>query len=311
MAMDADDEEVDAAASSVGALHMNPFRSNGGAGLARAPWSQQQTMAAFAKHVRITLLLALVVKACDQDHHMVVVLTMKKDGLVLPGSCQEGRPAHAPVQSAAVLTDKCCVTLSVTQAPQANRACPSVWQAQLISELVGDLASASIEEIIIDSCQDSGHTSAWALLAGVQLVARALNRMVATAKAFDGNEARIWTSFVLYSRLISLTTGNLCHCKLLVHDALTHSADTSAIRVVRWFRERWLSYTLLPQHAPLSTRDDMLFLVVDEASVTRFLQLQITGLCDSALTLAHSILGWPVQDVTPEYENSRNKLSLS
>jgi hypothetical protein len=29
--MDADDEEVDAAASSVGALHMNPFRSNGGA----------------------------------------------------------------------------------------------------------------------------------------------------------------------------------------------------------------------------------------------------------------------------------------
>ena len=37
MAMDADDEEVDAAASSVGALHMNPFRSNGGAGWARAP----------------------------------------------------------------------------------------------------------------------------------------------------------------------------------------------------------------------------------------------------------------------------------
>jgi len=42
MAMDADDEEVDAAASSVGALHMNPFRSNGGAELARAPWSRQQ-----------------------------------------------------------------------------------------------------------------------------------------------------------------------------------------------------------------------------------------------------------------------------
>ena len=37
MAMDADDEEVDAAASSVGALRMNPFRSDGGAGLACVP----------------------------------------------------------------------------------------------------------------------------------------------------------------------------------------------------------------------------------------------------------------------------------
>ena len=35
--MDADDEEVDAAASSVGALHINPFRRNGGAELARSP----------------------------------------------------------------------------------------------------------------------------------------------------------------------------------------------------------------------------------------------------------------------------------
>ena len=34
--MDADDEEVDAA-NSVGTLHMNPFRSDGGAGLACVP----------------------------------------------------------------------------------------------------------------------------------------------------------------------------------------------------------------------------------------------------------------------------------
>ena len=63
MAMDADDEEVDAAAISVAALHMNPFRSSGGAGLARAPWSRQQATAAFATHVGIALSLALGAKA--------------------------------------------------------------------------------------------------------------------------------------------------------------------------------------------------------------------------------------------------------
>ena len=55
----------------------------------------------------------------------------------------------------------------------------------------------------------------------------------------------------------------------------------------------------------------MLFLVVDEASVDRFLQLQTTGLCDSAPTSAHSILGRSVRGATPEYENSRNESSLS
>ena len=107
--MDADDPEVDAAASSVGALHMKPFRSNGSAGLARAPWSRQQSTAVFAKHVQIALSLALGAKACDEDHHMVVVLAMKKEGLVLPGSRQEGRPAHVPVRSAAGATDERCV----------------------------------------------------------------------------------------------------------------------------------------------------------------------------------------------------------
>jgi len=82
-----------------------------------------------AKHVRIALSLALGAKAGDQDRHMVVVLAMKKDGLVLPGSRQEGRLAHAPVRSAAVATDQCCVALAVTQAPRADRACPSVWPA--------------------------------------------------------------------------------------------------------------------------------------------------------------------------------------
>jgi len=106
-----ENQERKKAASSVGALHINPFRSNGGAGLARAPWSRQQATSASAKHVRIALSLALGVKAGDQDHHMVVALAMKKDGLVLPGSRQEGRPAHAPVQSAAVATDQCCVAL--------------------------------------------------------------------------------------------------------------------------------------------------------------------------------------------------------
>ena len=51
----------------------------------------------------------------------------------------------------------------------------------------------------------------------------------------------------------------------------------------------------------------MLFLVVDEASVAHFLQLQTTGLCDSAPTSAHSILGRPVRGATPEYGNSRNE----
>ena len=94
--------------------------------------------------------------------------------------------------------------------------------------------------------------------------------------------------------------GNLSHRNLVVHDAMAHPADTSAIRVVGQFRARWLSYALLPQHAPLSTRDGMLFVVVDEASVARFVQLQTTGLCDSALTSAHSILGRPVRGATPE-----------
>jgi len=114
-----------------------------------------------------------------------------------------------------------------------------VWPARLIYELVEDFAGAALEEeIVIDSRRDCGRASAWAQLAGVPLVARALNRMVAPTEAFDGNEARFGTSFVPYSGLISLATGNLCHRKLLVHDALTHSADTSAIRVVGRFRAR-------------------------------------------------------------------------
>jgi len=82
-------------------------------------------------------------KAGNQDHHMVVVLAMKKDGRVLPGSRQEGLPAHAPVRSAAVATDECCVALAFTQAPRADRTCPSVWPSQLIFELVGDFASGA------------------------------------------------------------------------------------------------------------------------------------------------------------------------
>ena len=93
-AADADNEEVDAAASSVGPLHMNPFRSSGGVGSARAPWSWQQATAAFATHVNNALSLALGAKAINQDHHMVVVLAMKKDGLVLSVNRQEGRPAR-------------------------------------------------------------------------------------------------------------------------------------------------------------------------------------------------------------------------
>ena len=146
------------------------------------------------------------------------------------------------------------------------------------------------------------------------MVARALNRMGAPAQAFDGKEARFGTSFALYSGLFSLTSGNLYHRKLLVHDATTHSlnsADSRAVRVVGRFRARWLSHALLPQYEPLSTRYDMLFLVVDEVSVARFVQLQTTGLCDSAPTSAHSILGRPLRGATPEYENSRNESSLS
>jgi len=55
----------------------------------------------------------------------------------------------------------------------------------------------------------------------------------------------------------------------------------------------------------------MLFLVFDKASVVRFLQIQNIGLCDSAPTSAHSILGRPVRGATPEYENNRNESSLS
>ena len=94
---------------------------------------------------------------------MAVVLAMKKDGLVLPCSRQEGRPAHAPVRSAAVATDECCVALAFTQAPRANCACPSVWPAQLIYELVEDFAGAAIEEeIVIDNRRDSGRVAATA-----------------------------------------------------------------------------------------------------------------------------------------------------
>jgi len=175
-----------------------------------------------------------------------------------------------------------------------------VCTAQLISKLVRDFASAVIEENVIDSRHDAGCASAWALRAGVPLVARALHKMVAPPKACDGDETRFGTSFVLYSGLISLATGNLSHRKLAVHDVMTHPADTSAIRVVGRFRARWLSYALLSQHALFSTRDDVLFLVVDEASVNDFLPLQTTGLCDSALTSAHSILGRPVRGATPE-----------
>ena len=116
--MDADDEELDAAANSVGALHMNPFRSNGGAELARAPWSRQQATAAFTTHVGSALSLALGAEAGDKQHLMAVVLAVKTDGLVPPGSRQEGRPAHASGRSAAVATDECCVALAFTQAPR-------------------------------------------------------------------------------------------------------------------------------------------------------------------------------------------------
>ena len=84
-----------------------------------------------------------------------------------------------------------------------------MWPVQLIFELVGDFASAAIEDIVIDSRLDAGRASAWALRAGVPPVARALDKMVAPAKAFDGNEARFGTSFVL--------SGNLNHRKLVVH----------------------------------------------------------------------------------------------
>jgi len=47
--------------------------------------------------------------------------------------------------------------------------------------------------------------------------------------------------------------GNLSHHNLVVHDAMAHPADTSAIRVVGRFRERWLSYALLPEHAPANS----------------------------------------------------------
>jgi len=172
------------------------------------------------------------------------------------------------------------------------------------------LCQRVIEEIVIDSCLDAGCVS-WALRTGVPPVARALNKMVASVKVFVHNEERFGTSFVLYSGLISFATGNLSHHKLVVHDAMAHPADTSVIQVVGWFRAHWLSYALLTEHTPLSTRDDVLFLVVDKASVNCFLQLQTTWLCDSAPTSAHSILGRPVRDATPEYENSRNESSLS
>jgi len=104
-----------------------------------------------------------------------------------------------------------------------------VWPEQLIFELVGGFPSAVVEEIVIDSRLDSGRVLAWALLGGVQLVARVLNKMVAPAEAFDDNEIRFGTSFVLYSGLISRATGNLTSRNLVVHDAMVHPADTSDI----------------------------------------------------------------------------------
>jgi len=46
-------------------------------------------------HVSHALSLVLGAKAVNQDLRMVVVVVMKKDGLVLSDSLQEGRPAHA------------------------------------------------------------------------------------------------------------------------------------------------------------------------------------------------------------------------
>ena len=133
-AADADDAEVDAAVSSVGALHMNPLCGSGGAGAACAQWSRQQATAAFATHVGNALSLALGAEACDNQHIMVVVLAMKKEGLVPPGSRQEGLPALAHARSTAFATDENCVALAVTQASRAGRTGPLVWPVQLISE---------------------------------------------------------------------------------------------------------------------------------------------------------------------------------
>ena len=57
-------------------------------------------------HVGNALSLALGAEAGDKEHLTVVVLAMKKDGLVLPGSRQEGRPARSPVRIASVATDE-------------------------------------------------------------------------------------------------------------------------------------------------------------------------------------------------------------
>jgi len=94
-------------------------------------------------HVGNALSLALGAEAGDKEHFMVVVLAMEKDGLELQGCLKEGRPAHAPARSTAVATDECCVALAVTQASWAGRAGPSVWLAQLISELILDFGDAS------------------------------------------------------------------------------------------------------------------------------------------------------------------------
>jgi len=66
MAMDADDEEVDAVASSVGALHMNPFRSNGGAGLARAPGLARAKPLAHSKSTK----MRCTVQDCKQQSRL-------------------------------------------------------------------------------------------------------------------------------------------------------------------------------------------------------------------------------------------------
>ena len=132
-------------------------------GAARAPWSRQRATADFAANVGNALSLALRAEACDNEHLMVVVLAMKKDGLVLPGTRQEGRPAHAHARSTAIKTDECCVALAVTQASRAGRTGPSVWPVQLILELITGFGGIAFQELVIGSRLDSGRGSAWAV----------------------------------------------------------------------------------------------------------------------------------------------------
>jgi len=63
---------------------MNPFSTGGSRGAACAQWIRQQATATFTIHVDNALSLALGAEAGDKEHLTVVVLAMKKDGLVLP-----------------------------------------------------------------------------------------------------------------------------------------------------------------------------------------------------------------------------------